>query len=108
MVSVFAVVAVVEQADQRRDAERAGREHHLVVGRVRALADRIDDGAGLVELLLGQPTSRTKACRCLTSDASPRESAVRAQRDLGEHRRRDLVRTFDDHGFLPLHSLARI
>src|SRR6185295_15925474 len=46
--------AVVEEAHQGRDAERTRRQHRLVVERIGALADRIDDRAGLMEFLLGQ------------------------------------------------------
>ena len=50
----LAVVAVVEQADQRREAERAGHQHALVVALVGVLADRDEIADRGLELLLGE------------------------------------------------------
>ena len=45
---------VVQQADQRRESERARRQHDLVVRRIRRLAGRGNDAADLLELELAQ------------------------------------------------------
>jgi len=50
----LAIVAVVEQADDRRDAERAGHQHDFVMRVGRQLAELGHDRGGVAELRLGQ------------------------------------------------------
>ncbi len=104
-----AVLAVVEQAHQGRHPERARRQHRLVVERIGALADRIDDGAGLMEFLFGQLHLADERMQVLDQRRHHlAEARVGRTRDLGKHRLGDVVRTLDDHGFLPLYSFGRI
>ena len=53
-VSVLPLIAVVEQAHQRGDAERAGHQHEFVVRVGGELAHLVQDGGGLAEFGLGQ------------------------------------------------------
>src|SRR5271169_1907133 len=48
------LVAVIEETDQSRKADRPGHQYRFVVVVVGMLADRIDVGSGGLELLLGQ------------------------------------------------------
>ena len=48
------MVAVVQEAHERRDAERAGHQHHFVVRIGRQLSNLIEDGGRLPELGLGE------------------------------------------------------
>ena len=50
----LAAVAVVEEADQGRETERARHQHGFVVGLVGFLAERHDIGDGGLEFFLGQ------------------------------------------------------
>ena len=53
-VSVWPLIAVIEQADERRKAQRASHQHGFVVGLVGVFAERDDVGHRGVKLLFGQ------------------------------------------------------
>src|SRR5262249_811242 len=93
-----AAVAVVEQADQGREAERARHQHGLVVALGGLLAERHDVADRLLEFLFGQlylPRELMQVpheCRHHLAEAR-----IGCPRDLGEHRGGDVLLTVDDH-----------
>ena len=101
-VSVCAVVAVVEEADQRRQTERARHQHRLVVRLVGVLAERHDVGHGGVKFLLGQLHLAGEVMQVANKGghdlAQPR---ILDARVFAEHRLGDVFLVLDDHVLAP-------
>ena len=57
-------IAVVQQADERRDAERAGHQHHFVVRIGRQLSDLLRMAVASRNSASAETYSRTKPCKC--------------------------------------------
>ena len=92
------VVAVVEQAHQRRDAERAGHQHRLVVERVGVLPDGVDVGRGLLEFDLGELHLADEGVQVPHQRRHDlAEARVGRVLDLAQHRLGDRIRSVDDH-----------
>ena len=98
----IALIAIVQQAHQRRDAERAGHQDDFVVGVGRELAEFADNGGGFAEFRLGQPDIADEAVQVLDQRhhdfPQPRVGRLFHHRCRGD---RDILLTFDDHGALP-------
>src|SRR6266478_10152886 len=67
--SLACPVAIVEQANEGREADRVGEQHALVVGLVGGLADTVEEVDPGFELLLRQAHLAANACRCRTRAA---------------------------------------
>ena len=104
----IAVVAVVQEADQRRDAQRARHQHHLVVGVAGQLAHLVQDRGGTLELGLGQPHLAHEAVQV----AHQRDHDLAQPRIGGplhdlDDRVRQLLLTLDDHSLPPACVLSQ-
>jgi hypothetical protein len=92
------VVAVVEQADERGDTERARHQHRLVVGVGGELAHLVQDRGRLAELGLGQAHVADKAVQVLDQrDQDLAQARIAgAFHDL-QNGGRDVLLAFDEH-----------
>ena len=95
----LAVVAVVEQADELGDADRARHHGRFVVRIVRGLADAIDDGERRLEFRLGQFHVADELVEMgRESDHDLAQPRVGRLLHLGENDVRQVAMVFDDHG----------
>ena len=94
-----AVGAVVQQADERRDAERAGHQHEFVVAVVGERAHLGEQRGGVAEFVLGEPRLAHEGVQvggeCRHDFAQPRIGRTRHRRDdIGGQ----FVGAIGDHG----------
>src|SRR5271156_3091735 len=96
------LVAVIEETDQSRKADRPGHQHRLVVVVVGVLADRIDVGGGGLELLLGQ-LHLTREIVQVPEEGRHDLAETRVGRafKFTQYRLGDVRLAFDDHRFAP-------
>ena len=94
----LAVVAIVEQAHERRDAERARDQDALVVRLVARLAERDDVIHRGAEFLFGEFRLAHEIVDVAHERAHDFPKArVRRLREFLQHRRRDVFLSLDDH-----------
>ena len=98
----LAVVAVVEQAHERGEAERARDQHRLVVGLGGVPAELHDVAGRGSEFLLGQPHLAGEIVHMPHERAHDLpETGVRRPCKLAQHGRGDVLLPVDDHGVGP-------
>jgi hypothetical protein len=94
----LAMVAIVEQADQSRKAERPRHQHRFVVVLVGVLAERDDVADRGLELLLGQLHLTGEIMQMADEGGHDLAKArVRRAGKLVQHRLRDILLAVDDH-----------
>ena len=91
-------LAVVEQADELREAERARHQHRLVVGLGGLLADADDVVERRAPLLLGKFHFAREVVQVADESAHDLlEAALRRTIEFGQHRLGHVLLGFDDH-----------
>jgi hypothetical protein len=94
----LSVIAVVEEADEGREAERAAHQHGLVVGLVGVLAEPDDIADGGLELGLGQLHLAGEGMQVAHQRRHDLlEPGIGGALQLGQHRLGDVVLILDDH-----------
>jgi len=96
------VVAVVEQADQRRQAERTSHQHGFVMVLIRVLADRHEIGHRGVEFLLSEPHLAGEFVQMTDQGGQdfPR-TRIFGARIGAKHRLGNVLLVFDNHTRAP-------
>src|SRR5436190_3648722 len=89
---------IVDETDQRREAERAGHQDGLVVRLIAVFADRNNVIRGSLEFLLSQPDLAYELMQVAYERGHDlAEPGIGSAFQFGENRGRDVLLVFDDH-----------
>ena len=98
----LALVAVIEETHQSREAERPGHQHCFVVVVVGMLADGVDISSSSLELLLGQLHLTCEIVQVADKGRHDlTETGVGRALKLAQHRLGNVRLTLDDHRLAP-------